>query len=167
MSTSSVHITSSTFLNKSVLTALPLINGVMLIIAYASTPTAAKCGNKKYNSSQAVALGMSVLSMGLALLHAAGGVHGRDMIPYIGLLQAVNITSIVVLSMMIAYADSQRNPCISNREIDPCKKAKGWVVAGIGLCSIVSFLFLFVRLHASTSKFSKIGAFISTYSCQR
>ena len=176
MSERSIEITTSSFLNKPLLTALPLINGTMLIIAYAATPDGSKCGSKPYTSSKSAALGVSVLSIGLALLNAMGGVTGRDLLPYLGLMQAVNLTAIIVLSVMIGYSGSPDDtradqmcdtiePILNShssqsckqliRGKDPCKSGKGWIVAAL-VVSILNFLFLFLPLHASTAKFGSI-----------
>ena len=166
-----VALNSRLFLNDKFLTILPLINAFGMIAAFAATPDAAQCASSAYTGSQKTVLAIGVLALGLGLLHAMGCCQDSGSLPYISMIQAVNLVGIVVLSIMISESESQKSTpakacslmtsdaekAACNKVVGlqpPCNEGKGWVITALVINVLVALL-LTPAMAASVKKYGK------------
>ena len=166
-----VALNSRLFLNDKFLTILPLINSFGMIAAFAATPDAAQCASTSYTGSQKTLLSLGVLSLGLGVLHSMGCCKDSGSLPYISMIQLVNVVGIIVLSIMIAESNSEKSASSKACSLQdstaakiqcektvaltkPCNDGRGWVIAALCI-NILVLLLLSPAMTASAKKYGK------------
>ena len=166
-----VALNSRLFLNDKFLTILPLINSFGMIAAFAATPDAAQCASTSYTGSQKTLLSLGVLSLGLGVLHSMGCCKDSGSLPYISMIQLVNVVGIIVLSIMIAESNSEKSTSSKACSLQdstaaqeqckktlaltkPCNDGRGWVIAALCI-NILVLLLLSPAMTASAKKYGK------------